>query len=327
MDVVTSPARAAARQAWLASLGRADQPLVALAGDASFRRYFRLPDALVMDAPPSHEPLTAVFVLVADRLVSLGLSAPRVLSADLAQGFLLLEDLGDRTFTRALAEGADETDLYRAAIDVLIRLHRADPAPLVAGLEPFEDHYLDEFRLFTDWYLTAATGRAGDAEALWQAWRRAAAVLDMLPRHLVLRDYHVDNLMVLARPGDAGVGLLDFQDALDGPAVYDLVSLVDDARRDVPPALADAGLEQYRHAFDLPADSFHAAIAVMSVQRLLKIIGIFARLAHRDGKPGYLVHLPRLWRLMDHRLTHPALGEVATMIANAVPHDQRLLRP
>jgi hypothetical protein len=328
MDLVTGPERTAARAQWLAAIGWGDAVVAPLPGDASFRRYFRLTDrrgpAMLMDAPPQVEPRTPTFVAIAERLGAAGLSAPAVLAADLAQGFLLLEDLGDTTFTRALAAGADEASLYHAAIAVLIHLHTQPPGPFIRGLPRYDAAaYRDELKLFTDWYVPAATGLTVDGEALVAAWHTAAAVLDRAPTHLVLRDYHVDNLMVLDRASVAGTGLLDFQDALAGPSLYDLVSLVDDARRDVPADLAARLLATYRDALALPAEWFDAAVAVMSVQRLIKIIGIFTRLDRRDGKPHYRAHLPRLWRVTEHRLSHPALSAVSAEVDRLVPSSAR----
>jgi len=140
----------------------------------------------------------------------------------------------------------------------------------------------------------------------------------------VLRDYHVDNLMMLDRPGLAGVGLLDFQDAVRGPTAYDLVSLVNDARRDVPRALAERLVVRYRAAFPaLDRARFDAACAILSAQRNLKIIGIFTRLAARDGKPGYLMHIPRVWRLLENDLRHPVLAGFRAWLDASVPASRR----
>ena len=328
MDMVNAPARVERRAHWLQAIGWGDAMVHALPGDASFRRYFRLSHtrgpALVMDAPPAVEPRTPTFVAISDRLVAAGFSAPKVLAADLEEGFLLLEDLGDITFTRALAAGADEARLYRAAIALLIHLHRQPAERFIADLQPYDAAtYQAELAFFTDWYVPAVTGAAVDGARLFDAWAAAAAVLDRAPTHLVLRDYHVDNLMVLDRAEVAGTGLLDFQDALAGPGLYDLVSLIDDARRDVPPVLGAALLETYREAFGFEPAWYGAAVATMSVQRLLKIIGIFTRLDRRDGKPHYRAHLPRLWRLLEQRLHHPSQAAVRAEVDRLVPEAAR----
>ncbi len=307
-----------------------------LAQDASFRRYDRLRldgrSAVLMDAPPPKENVAA-FRVVAELLLELGLSAPRPLAVDETEGFMLLEDLGDRTFTRALEEGADETALYELAIDVLVALHRqARPGRLAAaGLAPYDERrLLDEALLLTDWYLPAVAGRPtvpAVRAAYLEAWRDVFPLLAAVPHGLVLRDYHVDNLMLLdGRAGTAACGLLDFQDALVGPWSYDLVSLLEDARRDLSPGLPEAMLARYLAAFPgLDREAFLAAYALLGAQRNAKIIGIFTRLCRRDGKPGYLRHLPRLWRLLDADLAHPNLAPLRAWFAEAVPPALRIV--
>ena len=229
-----------------------------LAADASFRRYERLSrdteTAVLMDAPPPHENVAA-FNRVARQLLDLGLSAPRPVAVDEAAGLMLLEDLGDQTFTRALAEGTDEARLYPLAVDVLIALHQAWRPKPEAALPAYDDsRLLNEAALLPDWTLPALRGAeiAADArESYIEAWRavlpRARAVTDCL----VLRDYHVDNLMLLDnRDSIAACGLLDFQDALSGPAAYDLTSFLADGRRDISPQLKEAMLDRYFAAFE-----------------------------------------------------------------------------
>jgi hypothetical protein len=318
-----------------AGWGRAGR--AALAGDASFRRYLRLDDgrrrAVLMDAPPSCED-TRPFVALARHLRRLGLSAPEILAEDNRNGFLILEDLGDATYMSILNGAAngqpDESTLYALAVDVLIHLHRLAPDDAVpAGLAPYDDGALiDEANLLIDWALPAARGHATTDDARHsyaEAWRAALAPLHGQPRTLVLRDYHVDNLMWLAgRHGVAACGLLDFQDALAGPAAYDLMSLLEDARRDIDPALIDAMKTRYRAAFPgLDRQGFDDSYAILAAQRHAKVIGIFTRLDRRDGKPGYLIHLPRVWRLLEGALRHPALAPVADWFERHVPPAAR----
>jgi len=298
-----------------------------LAGDASFRRYDRLEQEgrriVLMDAPPPQEDVRP-FLRVARHLRGLGLSAPEILAEDVALGLLLLEDFGDATYTRLLAQGAAEAPLYALAIDVLIALHhRADPA--ATPVPPYDDQrLLTEAALLVDWYLPAVTGTPTEpalrAEylALWQGLLGAARGV---PPTLVLRDYHVDNLMLLeGRSGIAACGLLDFQDAVIGPRSYDLVSLLEDARRDVSPDLAAAMLEQYLEAFPaLDREAFAASYAILGAQRNCKIVGIFTRLDRRDGKPIYLRHIPRVWRLIAQDLRHPALAPMAVWLDRHIP--------
>ena len=308
-----------------------------LAADASFRHYQRVfrdgRTAVLMVAPPDKEPV-APFLAVQERLVAMGLSAPKLIAADRDQGLLLLEDLGDQTFTRALAAGADETGLYAMAIDVLAALHERWRPAQGAGLAPYDaDALMKEVLLLVDWYLPAASGRPTSTAArasFVAAWEAVLAQVSRRRETLVLRDYHVDNLMLLpGRSGTAACGLLDFQDALLGAAAYDLVSLLEDARRDIAPDLAEAMLGRYLAARPglktaIDRDSLLADYAVLGLQRSTKIVGIFTRLDRRDGKPVYLKHLPRLWRLIERGLEHPSVAPVAVWFEREVPPDLRL---
>jgi N-acetylmuramate 1-kinase len=300
-----------------------------LPGDASFRRYVRLTEgpepALLMDAPPDRENVRP-FLAVARHLEGLGFSAPRLIAARPDDGLVLVEDFGDDTFTRLLAAGSDERSLYELAIDTLIALHRL-PLPRATSVDvPVYDdeRLLAEARLLTEWYAPAVLGRplvdaaVGEYAVLWRA---AFPFARAVPDTLVLRDFHVDNLMRLpSRSGVKACGLLDFQDAVIGPVAYDVVSLLEDARRDLAPGLRAAMTERYRAAFpDLDREAFGAASAVLSAQRNAKIIGIFTRLLKRDGKPIYLRHIPRVWRLLESDLTHPVLAPLRAWFAIHLP--------
>ncbi len=316
----------AAAPDFLARHGWGGARIEPLAGDASFRRYFRVFDdaggrrAVLMDAPPEHEDVR-LFLAIADHLIAHGLRAPRTLARDLDQGLLLLEDFGDRRVNPALAEEpALEHDVYVQAVDTLAELHRL-PLP---ALPPYDEAaLLREARLFPEWYAPAA-GLKIDAEGHDAAWRTAWA--DMVARSkaapvLVLRDYHADNLMLL---DDGGLGLLDFQDALAGHPAYDLVSLLQDARRDVSPELEQAMIARYLdRAGVADRDSFLADYAVIGAQRHAKVLGIFTRLWKRDGKPQYLAFQPRNWALMERSLAHPALDRVRDWFDVNVPTEAR----
>ncbi|MBI4968910.1 MAG: phosphotransferase [Rhodospirillales bacterium] len=303
----------------------------ALPGDASFRRYHRLKDgsrrALAMDAPPPKEDVRP-FLTIARHLRGLGLSAPAIYAEDVRHGFLLLEDFGDATFTRLLAQGGDERALYEMALDTLVALHR-HPDAIPPGLAPYDDErLLAEAALLPDWYMPEILGRpTPDAVRTdyLARWRALFPLARAVPETLVLRDYHVDNLMrIEGRAGLAACGLLDFQDAVVGPVTYDLMSLIEDARRDIDPELARHLRARYRQAFPaLDPQAFDASMAILGAQRHCKVIGIFTRLMRRDGKQGYLVHIPRLWRLLDQALAHPALAPIADWLARHLPPDQR----
>ena len=318
---------------FVAGCGWGDARSALLAGDASFRAYYRLrrgrESVVVMDAPPPLEDV-GPFVAVAAILRRLGLSAPAVLAKDRALGFLLIEDFGDDTYTRLLADGADEPALYELAIDVLIALQRSVAASAAPELPPYDsDRLLGEAALLVDWYMPAVLGAPPDPglrEEYLMLWRRLLPLAaEPFRPTLVLRDYHIDNLMLLAgRTGVQRCGLLDFQDAVLGPPAYDLVSLLEDARRDVPEGLRRAMTERYLAAFPaLDGAAFAQSAAILAVQRNCKILGIFTRLWKRDGKPAYLRHIPRLWRLIEHDLREPALGGIAHWLDRHLPPAAR----
>jgi hypothetical protein len=309
-----------------------------LAADASFRRYERLwrdgETRVLMDAPPPRENVGA-FDRIARSLIGLGLSAPRALAVDEAAGLMLIEDFGDRTFTRALAEDVDEASLYRLAIDSLIALHqrwRPVPAAAPAPARYDDARLLNEAMLLPDWFLPALRGAPTSEPvrtAYTEAWR---AVLDRAragPDCLVLRDYHVDNLMLLeGREGIAACGLLDFQDAVIGPVAYDVVSLLEDARRDIGAGVAAEMLARYLDAFpELDRERFMESYAVLGVQRAAKIVGIFTRLSRRDGKDLYLNHIPRVWRFLTAGLERPVLAPVKAWFDREVPAAERSAPP
>jgi N-acetylmuramate 1-kinase len=314
-----------------------------LAGDASTRAYERLTlgDRRVVlmnsprhpDGPPvrSGRPYSAIahlaedvkpFVALARGLHERGFSAPVIHAADLEQGFLILEDLGGDGVT----EGDPPVPIghrYQAAVDTLIALHKL-PLPDTLPVDPPIEHripvydldaLLIEVELLIDWYLPyrGAPLEPADREAYLALWRETLdPVLDVEPTW-VLRDFHSPNLLWLPdRTGTARVGLLDFQDALMGPAAYDLASLLQDARIDVPEEIEIELLGRYaraRRAADPAFDvaGFVQVYSTLAAQRASKILGIFARLDQRDGKPQYLRHLPRVWRYLQRSLAHAAL--------------------
>jgi len=325
--------RERAMAAFLDRSGWAGFAPVPLAGDASFRRYYRLGDAgrraIVMDAAPPQEDV-APYITVAAMLRGLGFSAPEVFVEDRAAGFLLIEDFGDDTYTHLLERGADEPMLYTLAVDTLIELQRrveAHGSP--KQLPPYDETLLlAEAALLVEWYAPAILGAPlsdHQRNEYLAGWRAVLADAALPAETLVLRDYHVDNLILLSgRCGVQGCGLLDFQDAVLGPPSYDLVSLLEDARRDVSTVLREAMTERYLAAF--PAfgrAAFLRSAAILAAQRNCKILGIFTRLWKRDGKPGYLVHIPRIWGLLEEELRHPALAPVARWLDRNLPSSAR----
>ncbi|MBE3640326.1 aminoglycoside phosphotransferase family protein [Mangrovicoccus algicola] len=296
-----------------------------LAGDASNRRYSRVaaPDgrrAVLMDAPPERGEDVRPFLAIARHLSGLGLSAPAILAAEEARGLLLIEDLGDGLFARlAAADPACEEPLYLAAIEVLAELSR-HAAP--AGLMPYDSTTMPDLgALALDWYLHGGDRGADPATraALAEALRAALAPHDG-PRVLVQRDYHAENLLWLPeRAGAARVGLLDFQDAAAGHPAYDLVSLLEDARRDVSPATVAAAKAHYLALTGADPETFATAYAAMGAQRNLRIIGVFARLSLHFGKPHYVDLIPRVWDHLMTDLAHPSLAGLYDIVRHALP--------
>lgn len=344
--------RADARRTFLDSSGWGSAIAFPMAGDASTRSYERLSlgdrTAVLMNAPPAAEgaacppeaspderrqlgynamarlagPNLNAFVAVSGALRSAGLSAPEIYAADAATGFAVIEDLGDDLFARAIPAGADERELYAAAIDALLALHEAaPPAPdtlsyrmLTYDLTAMEA----EVMLVPDWYWPHLKGEpAGlDARADYlEAWSGVLAQLPA-PSTMVLRDFHAENILWLpARQGFRRAGVIDFQDGLFGNPAYDLVSLLEDARRDVPPTLAEAMIARYAAGAgrfsEFDEASYRRDYAILGAQRNAKILGIFARLIRRDRKPRYADFFPRVEAHFARDLSHPDLAPVA----------------
>ena len=308
--------------AFLASAGWGGAEIAPLAGDASFRRYFRVNgprgSAMLMDAPPPHED-PKPFLRAAKWLDDNGMRAPRILAENAARGLVLLEDFGEVRMREYIdAWPADEAEIYEHAVDALVRLHKLPPGPFTAyGLS----EYLREARLLVEWW-APAQGLTVDAAGWDAAWQDVLAPLlgRQRPGVTVLRDYHAENIMLLG--GLATQGLLDFQDALVGHRAYDLVSLLQDARRDVSPELEERMIGHYlARVGELP--EFRADYARLGAQRNAKIVGIFIRLWKRDGKPRYLDLIPRVWALLERDLAHPALAPVARWLEANVPAELR----
>lgn len=307
---------------FLAKAGWAGATVDPLAGDASFRRYFRirLVDrvAMLMDAPPPHED-PAPFLRAAKWLDANGMRAPRILAEDAARGLVLLEDFGEVRMREYVDQWAnDERTVYEGAVDALAELHRLPPGPFV---DYSLTEYQREARLLVDWYCPAQNLYV-DGAGYSAAWEDVLS--PMLPRQrpgvVVLRDYHAENIMLLGSLHNQG--LLDFQDALVGHPAYDLVSLLQDARRDVSPELEAQMLDYYLAKADAGPD-FMADYARLGAQRNAKIVGIFVRLWKRDGKPRYLNYIPRVWALLERDLAHPALEPVARWFDANIPDELR----
>ncbi len=328
MNDRSSVGRAEIRADFLRSIGLAAATLDPLPVDASLRRYFRLtgsrPPMLLMDAPPPTEDVRP-FVRIARHLAGLGLSPPEIYEADEAEGFLLIEDFGDATFTRLMDAGADAAPLFAAAADALVVLHTHAFGAKIA-VPPYDaTKLLDEVSELPDWYGPALTGAAVPPEAravFMAAWETAIQMLPPPDPALVLLDFHVDNLMWLPeRNGAAACGLLDFQDARIGPSPYDLMTLLRNERRGIDPALSDALLERYLAAAEPPGrERFEAWYRALAAQRYTKVLGRFARLTLRDGRDGYLRYLPRVAGLLAEAFDRrPFLNPVRAALDAMLP--------
>ncbi len=358
--------RQLAMKDFLARSGWGDAIVTPLPGDASTRRYARLAlggrNAMLMDQPQAGEGATAPagaseetrralgynavarlagadcarFAAAASWLRARGLAAPDVYAADHGQGFVILEDLGDALFAEVLSDGGDEKTLYEAAVEVLARLHAKDaPASLSSDKPLFaydQTALLAETDLMTEWFLPLALGRAATQEEIAEhrrLWREVLAGTADGRQVFVHRDYHAENLLWLPeRNGLARVGMIDFQDAVAGSAAYDLISLIEDARRTVSPELAETATRHYLAAMKQqgsPVDEaqFRHEMAVMAAQRNAKIVGVFARLYTRDGKARYLAFLPRVWGYLARDLSHPAMAGLQAWYDRVIPRDKR----
>ena len=311
---------------FLAAFGWERAEIRPLAGDASFRRYFRVVDgersAILMDAPPPHED-PRPFVTVAQWLSSRGLSAPEILACDLERGLLLLADFGDVRLRETLDTDPErERELYEIATDVLVHLHQQPPMPGLPshGLE----QWLAELGLFLEWYCPAV-GAEVDADGYFAAWRQVLGPVasDGLGPVTVLRDYHAENIMLVGdREGVRHFGLLDFQDALSGHPAYDLASVLEDARRDVTPEIECAMISRYVAATG-NGQSFEHAYWVLAAQRNTRILGVFTRLWKRDNKANYRRFQPRMWGLLERDLAQPHLQPVREWFDSNIAPEYR----
>ncbi|HEX7043518.1 MAG TPA: phosphotransferase [Burkholderiales bacterium] len=320
--------RLAALSEWVAAtLGDSRCDIRPASADASFRRYFRVRDSrgrtlIAMDAPPEKEDC-GPYVRIARALRALGLNVPEIHAQDLERGFLLISDLGDRLYLAALEPGSADA-LYGDALRALVRLQCARLADF-AWLPPYDAPLLRrEMELFREWYLGRHLGLAltpAQHAVLDAAFEALTANALAQPRVVVHRDYHSRNLLVTARDNP---GILDFQDAVIGPATYDLVSLLRDCYVAWPRERVEAWVREYRAlaaaaGIGVGGDAveFQRWFDLMGVQRHLKAAGIFARLNHRDGKPGYLKDIPRtLGYVREVAAHHPELADLGALLAD-----------
>ncbi|WP_298333287.1 phosphotransferase [uncultured Erythrobacter sp.] len=311
--------------AFIESAGWGEAAIEPIPGDASFRRYFRLrradgSTAMLMHAPPPEED-PSEFLRVGAWLCEQSMRAPKILATDQPAGWVLIEDFGNDRMREWLDDNPqDELTAYEAAIDALVALHQCPAGPF----SPYDmQAYLREVALFTEWYCPAQSLDV-DVAGYEVAWQKALSPLVERQSQpvTVLRDYHAENIMLLGSRPSAPQGLIDFQDALVGHPAYDLVSLLQDARRDVSLELEEAMLARYIDA-TAADEEFRADYARLGAQRNAKIVGIFTRLFRRDGKTRYLAMIPRVWAAMERDLAHSGLKPVADWFAANIPDDLR----
>lgn len=310
-----------------------------LKSDASFRRYERIiknegSSLIFMDAPPEKEE-TKPFIKVANYLNEVGLSAPHIYQSDTDNGFILLEDFGDNLYEKILSDKAEtsvtEEELYEAAVDALIHLHKS-PIDKIQ-LDFYDDTMqIKESMRFIDWYVSILNGENLSKKVIDEYVIILKHLIDTTKAAnnvVVLRDYHAENLIWLKdRQGFKKAGLLDFQDAVIGSPAYDLVSLLEDARREISPQLADKMIARYLKAFPhYNYKDFLANYAICGIQRNLKIVGFCAAQASKHKNPYYLSLLPRVWRYINNDLKHPLLLPMKTWLNKVVPMQMKLYKP
>lgn len=318
LQVGNTDERADLRHAFLKREGFGNDALIPLPCDASKRRYFRLSNCLLMDAPPPEES-TRRFHVMADLLQATGLSVPTIFAADHDSGFLLIEDFGALSYRTALEKGLSEEELYGETVKAIAHLHTTlihnDMDLSSYGL----DLFLDRASLFLEWYDHPFSNE--EKHEFRELWRDAYQKQPQLPQSLMMRDVMIDNLLWLpTRSGMNRCGFIDFQDGLWGPVTYDLVSLLEDARRDVTPRFAQQMIDLYfKSAPPFSRDDFWRSYSLWGAQRSTRILGVFSRLAKRDGKSNYLTHLSRVWTYLKRDLEDPALKALKTWFKQVIP--------
>ncbi|MGB1360651.1 MAG: aminoglycoside phosphotransferase family protein [Alphaproteobacteria bacterium] len=276
--------------------------------DASFRSYSRVitdtGSFIVMNSPPDKEPIDD-FIKVCNHLIENGFTAPKIHAMDKENGFLLLQDFGDDTVSNLLKNGTDAKPLYEMAIDTLVELHKS-PFITAINVNPYDaPTYMREVELLKDWFIPFVFGEMSVKQQadFKHAWLNVITELPMVRSTLVLRDYHVDNIMMV----DGKCGLLDFQDALIGNPAYDVASLLQDVRIDVDDE--KYYYNRYKEKMN-SGESFDKSYDILCAQRHAKVLGIFIRLYQRDNKPSYLKFLPRTLMLFKQSLNSPHLTAI-----------------
>ena len=296
--------------------------------DASFRHYARIKTKdksyILMDAPPPEIP--EQFAVVDEILCKNDLSAPVIYDADFENGFILLEDFGDASYNTLLADGFNELELYKTSLNALLQVAKIKD---YTGIPPYDKDWLFEgLSVFIDWFIPNAINRnvtEAEKEAFFKIWETLFNTIENYNNGLILNDFHLANMMLLDREKHRTCGLLDFQDARVGPLSYDLVSLLEDARRDkLSEETTNKLFDLYFEAQpDLDKELFMRSYHIMAVKRHTRVIGVFVRLKARDGKDKYLKHIPNVWRLLESHLDEPYLADFKNWLDAVVPKEYR----
>ena len=322
---------------FLITSGWANSQRDTLEADASSRKYERLRSgsnqALLMICPPEGENIYE-FIKVTNYLLEKKYSVPIIFSKDPKKGLLIIEDFGDTTFMRAAGKTVEDSLLYSSALEVLIKMHSNQSRDWSRlNLPAYNTNLLlEELSIFCEWYLPnflknkALKGAIADFQKIWI---RLISEYLVLEPTLVLRDFHADNLFWLPkRKGEQRCGLIDYQDAVIGSPTYDLMSLLEDARRDIPTDLYNKIKGDYILAFpDLDITKFNKEFALLSAQRHCKVLGIFSRLCQRDNKNKYLEHMPRVWHLLEKSCQSAFLAPLETWLNEFIPFEKRYKLP
>ena len=299
-----------------------------LPSDASFRHYARIKtndkSYILMDAPPPEIP--EQFAVVDEILCKNDLSAPQIYATDFENGFILLEDFGDDAYNSLLADGFNELELYKTSVKALLKVAQIKD---FNGIPPYDKNWLFEgLSVFTDWFIPNAINRelsSAERKDFFDMWESLFSDVENCYNGLILNDFHLANMMFLNRKNHRTCGLLDFQDARIGPLSYDLVSLLEDARRDkLSKETTEELLTLYFDAQpQIDKELFMRSYHIMAVKRHLRVIGFFVRLKARDGKDKYLKHIPNVWRLLESHLDEPYMADFKNWLDAVVPKEYR----
>ena len=299
----------------------------ALNSDASFRRYFRVAGKILMDANPTVVNDLDAFINIDNLLINISLNAPKIYSIDKENGFLLLEDLGDNLFSKVLNANNEES-LYKKAIDILIYLHNRNINQFSKNnlVENYSDEKLiSESELFIEWYIKSHLSikiNENQINEFKEIFSKIITSLQLKYDTLVLRDFHVDNLVLQhSRSGLRQVGLLDFQDAVLGQSSYDLISLIEDVRRPISSELKTSLIKYFIDATGYNSEQLDNEMAFYSVQRNLKILGIFCRLSIRDQKSQYMKFNDNAWQFINNNLKNPLMIDIYKWLKLNLPNE------